>query len=97
MLPRHPFPPTSTMYKIQPSGCAWVLLGQFLVLLLPVLKLLQVPIIADWSWLGVLIPVWGPGALLALILAAEWVVSAVKRIHIKYPKSAAIARELHNA
>jgi len=84
------------MYKIQPTGCAWVLLGQSLVLLLPVLKLLQVPAIADWPWLGVLAPVWGPGLLLAVILGVEWVVGSVKRIHVRYPKEA-IAQELHNA
>jgi hypothetical protein len=84
------------MYKIQPTGCAWVLLGQSLVLLLPILKLLHVPGIIDWPWVGVLAPVWGPGALLALILAAEWVMGSVKKIHVRYPKEA-IARELHNA
>ena len=84
------------MYKIQPTGCAWVLLGQSLVLLLPILKLLHVPGIVEWPWVGVLAPVWGPGALLALILAAEWVMGSVKKVNVRYPKEA-IARELHNA
>jgi hypothetical protein len=84
------------MYKIQLTGCAWVLLGQSLVLLLPILKLLHVPGIAEWPWVGVLAPVWGPGVLLALILAAEWAMSNAKRINVRYPKEA-IAQELHNA
>ncbi|HET9506066.1 MAG TPA: hypothetical protein VFO93_21170 [Hymenobacter sp.] len=84
------------MYKIQPTGCAWVLLGQSLVLLLPILKLLQVPGIADWPWLGVLTPVWGPGILLALILGVEHLISSIKKVHVRYPKQA-IAQELHNA
>lgn len=84
------------MYKIQPTGCAWVLLGQSLVLLLPILKLLHVPGVADWPWFGVLTPVWGPGVLLAVILAAEWVMSSVKKIPVRYPKEA-ITQELHNA
>lgn len=40
------------MYKLQLSGCAWVLLGQCLVLLLPVLKLLQVPGVAGKETTG---------------------------------------------
>lgn len=75
------------MYKMQLSGCAWVLFGQCLVLLLPILKLLQVPGIADWSWLGVLAPVWGPGALLAAILAIEWGVGAGKKLLVSYHPS----------
>jgi hypothetical protein len=86
------------MYKIQLTGCAWVLLGQSLVLLLPILKLLHVPGIADWSWFGVLAPIWGPGALLAAIVAFERVASTVKRVPVPvgYPKEA-IAQKLHNA
>jgi len=72
------------MYKIQLSGCAWVLFGQCLVLLLPTLKLLQVPGVADWSWLGVLAPVWGPGALLAIILAVEWILGTGKKLQASY-------------
>jgi hypothetical protein len=72
------------MYKMQLSGCAWVLFGQCLVLLLPVLKLLEVPGIADWSWLSVLAPLWGPGVLLAIILAVEWTVGAVKKLLVGY-------------
>lgn len=72
------------MYKMQLSGCAWVLFGQCLVMLLPVLKLLQVPVVADWSWFGVLAPVWGPGALLAIILAIEGVVGAGKKLQTSY-------------
>ena len=72
------------MYKLQLSGCAWVLFGQCLVLLLPTLKLLQVPGVADWPWLGVLAPVWVPGALLCLILAVEWVLGAGKKIQMTY-------------
>jgi len=84
------------MYKIQPTGCAWVLLGQSLVLLLPILKLLNTPGIADWPWVGVLAPIWGPGVFLALILAAESVMNTVKKAYVRYPKEA-IAQELHNA
>ncbi len=72
------------MYKMQLSGCAWVLFGQCLVMLLPVLKLLQVPVVADWSWFGVLAPMWGPGALLAIILAIEGVVGAGKKLQASY-------------
>ena len=75
------------MYKLQLSGCAWVLFGQCLVLLLPTLKLLQVPVVASWSWLAVLAPVWGPGVLLSLILAVEWVVGAGKKIQLSYHES----------
>jgi hypothetical protein len=72
------------MYKMQLSGCAWVLIGQCLVFLLPVLKLLQVPVVADWSWFSVLAPLWGPGALLAIILAIEGVAGAGKKIQAAY-------------
>lgn len=72
------------MYKLQLSGCAWVVIGQCLVFLLPVLKLLQVPVVADWSWFGVLAPVWGPGAILAIILAIEGVVGAGKKFQASY-------------
>jgi hypothetical protein len=84
------------MYKIQLTGCAWVLLGQSLVLLLPILKLLHAPGIADWSWFGVLTPVWGPGAILAVIVAAERITGALKRVPVRYPKEA-MAQELRNA
>jgi hypothetical protein len=73
-----------------------VLLGQSLVLLLPILKLLHVPGVADWSWFGVLTPVWGPGALLALIIAFERLVSTAKRVPVSYHKEA-MAQKLHNA
>jgi len=84
------------MYKIQLTGCAWVLLGQSLVLLLPILKLLHAPGIADWSWFGVLTPVWGPGAMLAVIVAIERIMSALKRVPVRYPKEV-MAQELRNA
>ena len=66
--------PNGTMLKIRLSGCAWVLLFECLVMALPVLKLLRFPAVADWSWVWVTVPVWGPGALLALVLALEWLV-----------------------
>jgi hypothetical protein len=75
------------MYKMQLSGCAWVLFGQCLVLVLPFLKLLQVPGIADWSWLSVLAPIWGPGALLVIILAVERVAGAGKKLVTSYHPS----------
>lgn len=51
-----------------------MLLFECLVMALPVLKLLRFPAVADWSWVWVTVPVWGPGALLALVLALEWLV-----------------------
>lgn len=85
------------MYKLQLSGCAWVLFGQCMVLLLPTLKLLQVPGVADWSWLGVLAPMWGPGALLLVILAVEWVLGAGKKIQVSYQKGEIAQSRLHKA
>lgn len=66
--------PNGTMLKIRLTGFAWVLLFQCLIMAMPVLKLLGLSAVAGWSWVWVLAPVWGPGALLALVLAIEWVV-----------------------
>lgn len=73
-----------------------MLLGQSLVLLLPILKLLHAPGVADWSWFGVLTPVWGPGAMLAVIVAIERITSALKGVPVRYPKEV-MAQELRNA
>ena len=61
------------IYKFHLSGCAWVFLYQSLVLALPILKLLHATPVSTWSWLWVTVFFWGPGALLALVLAWEWV------------------------
>jgi hypothetical protein len=61
------------VYKFHLSGCAWVFLYQSLVLTLPILKLLHMTMVSTWSWLWVTVFFWGPGALLALILALEWI------------------------
>ena len=50
-----------------------VFLYQSLVLALPILKLLHATPVSTWSWLWVTVFFWGPGALLALVLAWEWV------------------------
>jgi hypothetical protein len=45
---------------------------------LPVLKYAGVGPMAHWSWLWVLAPVWGPGALLGVIVSIEQVIEAVQ-------------------
>ena len=64
--------PDETVYRLRLNGCAWILLYQCLLVALPALKLLHLTKVSQWSWLWVTVPVWGPSALLALILALEW-------------------------
>lgn len=66
-------PPESIITRFRLNGCAWVLLCQCLVLALPMLKLLGIASVADWPWFWVTVPIWGPGALLTLVLTTEWV------------------------
>ena len=65
--------PDETVYRLRLNGCAWILLYQCLLVALPALKLLHLTKISQWSWLWVTVPIWAPSALLALILALEWV------------------------
>jgi hypothetical protein len=60
-----------TVYKFRLSGCAIVLVLQCLVMTLPTLKFLQVPVVSEWSWLWVTLPIWSPSVLLAVVLAGE--------------------------
>ena len=62
-----------TVYKFHLSGCAWIFLYQSLVLALPILKLMHATVVSTWPWLWVTVFFWGPGALLALVLAWEWI------------------------
>lgn len=78
-------PSESIMTKFRLNGCAWVLLCQFLVLTLPMLKLLGITNVADWSWVWVAAPIWGPGALLTLMLAVEWIADLRKPAAMRRP------------
>lgn len=62
-----------TVYRFRLNGCALVLTYQCLVLLLPALKLLHVPAVSEWSWYLIMLPVWAPSALLAVVLGLEQV------------------------
>ncbi|TVT42545.1 hypothetical protein FNT36_00115 [Hymenobacter setariae] len=63
--------PDATVYKFRLNGCAIVLVFQCLVMTLPTLKLLKVPVVSNWSWLWVTLPVWAPSVLLAVVLVGE--------------------------
>lgn len=73
------------VYKFHLSGCAWVFLYQSLVLALPILKLMHTTVVSTWPWLWVTVFFWGPGALLALVLALEWVEELRKPKAIRVP------------
>lgn len=66
-------PPTEIVYKFRMTAWAWILLYQCLVMALPILKLLHVAVVSDWTWSLVTLPIWVPSALLAIFLAAEQV------------------------
>lgn len=78
-------PPESIITRFRLNGCAWVLLCQCLVLTLPVLKLLGIANVADWSWFWVTVPIWGPGALLTLVVITEWVADLRKPAALRRP------------
>jgi cation transport ATPase len=65
-------------YKFRPNAWMLVLLYQCLVMLLSALKLLHVSSVADWSWGWVTLPIWAPGALLALVLGGEQLMRLAK-------------------
>jgi hypothetical protein len=48
---------------------------------LPVLKLMGLGPLASWSWLWVFVPVWGPWALLSVIMLLERLVEALQGVH----------------
>lgn len=60
-----------TVYQFRLNGCALVLMYQCLVMTLPVLKLLHVVAVSEWSWFWITLPVWAPSALLAVVLIGE--------------------------
>jgi hypothetical protein len=70
--------------KLRLSGCAWVLVVQCLVMTLPILKLLHVPGVVNWPWIGVAAPFWAPGALLLVVFVVEWVANFGKNF-LKQP------------
>jgi hypothetical protein len=61
----------NTSFKIRPNAWWLVLAYQCLVMTLPAFKLLHVSTVAEWSWLWIMLPVWGPSALLVLVLGIE--------------------------
>lgn len=67
----HPAQSDDTVYKFRLNGCAIVLVFQCLVMTLPTLKFLQVPVVSNWPWLWVTLPIWSPSVLLAIVLAGE--------------------------
>jgi hypothetical protein len=47
---------------------------------LPVLKFMGLGPMASWSWLWVLMPVWGPWAVLSVIMVFERLVEALQGV-----------------
>jgi hypothetical protein len=71
----------SPVLRLRLDTCAYVLALQCLVMALPILKLVGVAAVASWSWLWVLVPVWGPGALLTVMIGAERLVEVLQGLH----------------
>jgi hypothetical protein len=63
----------NTVYKFRPNAWTFVLVYQCLVMALPMLKLLHISAVSEWSWLWITLPVWAPSALLAVVLGVEQV------------------------
>jgi L-cystine uptake protein TcyP (sodium:dicarboxylate symporter family) len=68
----------SPVLRLRLDAFMYILVLQCLVMTLPVCKLVGVGPMAHWSWLWVLAPVWGPGALLAVIIGVEGIIDAVQ-------------------
>ncbi|MGI4865369.1 MAG: hypothetical protein ACRYFZ_15715 [Janthinobacterium lividum] len=60
-----------TFYGLRPSGYAWVLAFQCLIMALPTLKLLHLFGADDLAWRWITLPFWGPSVLLAVLLLVE--------------------------
>lgn len=67
-----------TFYGLRPSGYAWVLAFQCLILALPMLKLLHLFGASELAWRWITLPFWGPSVLLALLLVVERLTGARK-------------------
>lgn len=78
-------PSESILTKFRLNGCALVLLCQCLVLALPMLKFLRITNVADWSWFWATAPIWGPGALLLVMLTVERIADLRKPVALRRP------------
>ena len=71
----------SSILRLRLITYAYVLALQCLVMAMPILKLVGVSPFVNWSWLWVLAPTWGPGALLTLIVSFERLVEVLQGMH----------------
>jgi hypothetical protein len=70
----------SPVLQLRLNACLFVLALQCVVMALPVLKFMGLGPMASWSWLWVLMPVWGPWAVLSVIMVFERLVEALQGV-----------------
>lgn len=67
-----------SVYHFRLNAWILVIVCQCLVMALPILKLLHVSAVSNWSWLWVTLPLWAPSVLLAVVLGVEQLASIGK-------------------